>query len=165
MGLLRALKHARSARAERGYIMDVKFCRNKSEKNVIEKNLTEFATFECNLKGDTSITDPTIIIEAENPVTYNYCFIPQFNRYYFITDIISLRTNIWEIYMHVDVLMSFKDQIKTSRAIMDSTENEDNTNYLDNGIYKALAKDKTDIIKFGSGLLESGEYILITAGG
>lgn len=145
--------------------MEIKFCNNKSEKTVIEKILTEFNTLECNLKGDTSITDPTIIIEMENPSTYNYCFIPQFNRYYFITDIISLRTNLWEIYMHVDVLMSFKEQIKKSRAIMDSTETEENTDYLDNGIYKTLVKDKTDIIKFGSGFLDSGEYILITAGG
>lgn len=145
--------------------MDIKFCNNKSEKTVIEKILTEFNTLECNLKGDTSITDPTIIIEMENPSFYNYCYIPQFNRYYFITDIISLRTNLWEIYMHVDVLMSFKEQIKKSRAIMDSTETEENTDYLDNGIYKTLVKDKTDIIKFGSGFLDSGEYILITAGG
>ena len=41
----------------------------------------------------------------------NYAYIPEFNRYYFINDIISIRRNIWQLVMNVDVLMSYKDEL------------------------------------------------------
>lgn len=41
----------------------------------------------------------------------NYAYIPEFNRYYFINDIISIRRNIWQLIMNVDVLMSYKDEL------------------------------------------------------
>ena len=52
----------------------------------------------------------------------NYVYIPEFNRYYFINDIISIRTNMWRLNMHVDVLMSYKDSILKQNAFV--TRNE-----------------------------------------
>ena len=52
----------------------------------------------------------------------NYIYIPEFNRYYFITDIVSVRTNMWRLNMHVDVLMSYKDSILKQNAFV--TRNE-----------------------------------------
>lgn len=138
---------------------------NFSEKNVIEKYISTPYEIEGSLKNNTSITDPIILIEATYPITHNYCYIPTFLRYYFIVDIVNIRNNLWELKCHVDVLMSFKNDIKNSVGIMKNTENENNSRYFDNGIYKTLVKDKTDIISFANGFLDSGEYILITAGG
>jgi hypothetical protein len=39
------------------------------------------------------------------------------------------------------------------------------SNYLNGRQFVRLVKSKTDIITFPNGLLDSGEYILITAGG
>lgn len=52
----------------------------------------------------------------------NYAYIPEFNRYYFINDIISVRKNIWQLVMNVDVLMSYKDHILKLDAFV--TRNE-----------------------------------------
>ena len=145
--------------------MEIGLYNNYSEKNVIEKSIASLLPLNGTLKDDSSITDPIILIEIDTPVSYNYCYIPSFNRYYFIVDIISIRNNLWELYLHVDVLMSFKEDIKKSVAIMESTESENTSTYLDNGIYRTLSKDKTDIISFSSGFNSEGEYILITAGG
>ena len=54
----------------------------------------------------------------------NYVYIPEFNRYYFINDIISIRTNMWRLNMHVDVLMSYKKQIKQMNAFVNRNEFE-----------------------------------------
>ena len=145
--------------------MIIGLCNSYSEKNVIEKNISQPTELPGTLKGNTSITDPVFMIEMETPIYYNYCHIPTFGRYYFINQIVNIRNNVWEIHCHVDVLMSFKNDIKNCIAIMANTETEHNTTYLDNGVYKTLAKDKTDIISFSTGLKDSGEYILITAGG
>lgn len=48
----------------------------------------------------------------------NYAYIPEFNRYYFINDIISVRRNIWQLIMNVDVLMSYKDELLKLNAFV-----------------------------------------------
>lgn len=58
----------------------------------------------------------------------NYAYIPEFNRYYFINDIISVRKNIWQLVMNVDVLMSYKDHILKLDAFV--TRNEFDFNPL-----------------------------------
>lgn len=52
----------------------------------------------------------------------NYVHIPEFNRYYFITDIISIRQNLWRILLHVDVLMSYSNAILNTKGFI--TRNE-----------------------------------------
>lgn len=138
---------------------------SRDEKNVINKNLPEPYEIEGHLKGETSITDPIITIDLENPSSYNYAYIQAFGRYYFINDIKSIRNNLWELSMHVDVLMTYKNEIGNCTAIIDTTEETGLNNYLSNDSYKALVKTKTDIVNFPNGLNDDGEYILITAGG
>ena len=43
--------------------------------------------FDCVLKDDTSIVNPTIELSANNLTSYNYAQISDFGRYYFIRDI------------------------------------------------------------------------------
>ena len=145
--------------------MIIKLYISRNEKNVLNKSLSDPFELEGHLKGETSIVNPVITIDNENPALYNYVYIESFGRYYFVTDIKSIRTNIWELYLHVDVLMSFKEQIKNCSAVIDTTEKTGLNDYLSNDGYQRLVKDKTDIINFPYGLLENGEYILITAGG
>lgn len=118
------------------------------------------------LRGSTSVKTPVINIEGTNIPFYNYAYIDEFDRYYYITDVKSVRNNIWEVSFLCDVLMSFKNDILNAHALVDNSQDKKTTNYLASDIWSTLVKDKTDIINFsGSGLLDSGEYILITAGG
>lgn len=48
----------------------------------------------------------------------NYVYIPDFNRYYFINDITSVRQNLWRLTLHVDVLMSYKNEIGNTKAFV-----------------------------------------------
>lgn len=52
----------------------------------------------------------------------NYAYIPLFNRYYVINDIISVRLNVWQIRLSVDVLMSYKNQIRNLYAFINRNE-------------------------------------------
>lgn len=146
-------------------MVDLYLYQNTSEQNKLNKTLENEYHMEGNLKEQTSVSNPVIMIENENPTTYNYAYIPQFGRYYYIVDVSSVRNGLWQIAFKCDVLMSFKDYILQSDAIIKNTEVTDVTSYMDSDIWKALVKTKTDIVNFSSGLLESGEYILITAGG
>ena len=147
--------------------MTITLYKNNSERNCVNKVLSNMLTYTGTLRDSTSIKTPVINIAANaNIINYNYAFITEFHRYYFITDIKSVRNGIWEISFLCDVLMSFKDDILDSYAVIDHTTEHDTSDYLSSDIWTSLVKDKTDIINFsGSSLLDSGEYILITAGG
>lgn len=136
-----------------------------SERHAIQKNLQNAIEFVGSLRGESSVVSPTILIEMTNPSQYNYCFIPEFNRYYFITDITSVRTNLWRISCSVDVLMSYQAELLNLDVIVSADTAPDTEKYVSGDDWLTTVKTKTDVINFPSGLLDSGEYILITSGG
>ena len=145
--------------------MNIQLCSNTSEKNKINKAITNGITLSGSLKNESNIVNPSITINIDNPTIYNYAYIPDFNRYYFITNYISLRTGIWQINLKSDVLMSFKDSILSSEVLINKTETNGKNNYLSGSNWVNNCKTKTDILTFPNGLLDDGKYILITAGG
>lgn len=146
--------------------MIITFYNNISEKNVVRKTLNNPLSISGALREATSVTNPTITVESPVAIVgYNYCYIPDFGRYYYVVDVKSLRLDLWAVTLRVDVLMSFKDNILNTPAIIDHTTQQNITEYMSSNVWQSLVKDKTDIINFSSGLSESGGYVLITAGG
>lgn len=138
---------------------------NNSEKNKIGKTLTNDFSLSGTLRDATNIINPVILIEISEIGNYNYCYINNFNRYYFITDITVIRTGLFAISLMVDVLESFKSDIKNLSVILLNTQNVGSSNYLSSPVFRNNVKSKTDILNFPNGLNDSGEFILITAGG
>lgn len=136
-----------------------------SESNALDKVLQNSYELQGSLRSESSIINPTFLVQANNVTQYNYCFIPDFNRYYFITDIVSIRTNLWRVSCRVDVLMSFKTQILNLDVTISDATAPDIETYKNGEQWQALVKTKTDVINFPNGLLDNGEYILITSGG
>lgn len=148
--------------------MEITLYTNESEKNKLEKTITNSILLEGNLRDESSIINPVILISSNKediPYMYNYAYIPAFGRYYFITDIESVRTGIWRVSMHVDVLMSYKEQIKNLNVIINNSEETGANNYLSGNQWITNVKNTTSIVNFPNGLNDNGEFILITAGG
>ena len=145
--------------------MNIRLCNNSSEKNKIGKTLTEGVVLTGTLKESTNVLTPSIVIEGENFSEYNYSYIPQFHRYYFIESMEVIRLNLWRVNLTVDVLESFKTSIKAQKVIICDSEENGASDYIDGKQWKSKVKAFTDIINFPSGLNDSGEYILITVGG
>ena len=144
--------------------MEITLYYNSSEKNKINKTLSSVAVLSGSIKGESSIINPEILIEYNNPAAFNYCYIDAFSRYYFVKDVTVVRNNLLRLRLTIDVLESFKTQILAQHVIIDKNTNKFDYYLLDDN-WKVNAKTKTDIVNFPSGLLESGEFILITAGG
>lgn len=69
------------------------------------------STYNCVLIDETSLMDPVFKLDiGSNPIGKNYAYVPDFDRYYFITDITSSQ-NFWYITCTCDVMASFKTQI------------------------------------------------------
>ena len=136
-----------------------------SEKNRLDKNLTNMATLQGVLKAETSIIDPVILIEGEMSriAGCNYMTIPDFKRSFFITNIRSIRTGLFEISGHVDVLSSFKEELRTNNAIISKSENDWNL-YLNDGSLKTYQDSEVYTHPFPSGF-EGQQFVLTIAGG
>lgn len=141
------------------------------KRNKINKHGLFYNEWACNgfLRENTSFLHPIITIEKTTPPpknSYNYMRIPQFNRFYFINDIVSVRNNLWEIHADVDVLFSNYKDIYESKAILSKTEGVNNANlYLNDGSFVMDSHKFDQTVYFPNGLSENGHNILICAGG
>lgn len=145
--------------------MVITLCVNMSATNKIGKSLASMTAYEGTLREECSAINPVVLMQVDNPTGYNYGYIPDFGRYYYITDMVSVRTGLWRISFKVDVLESFRNEIISCSVILSDTENTGAETYLSGRVWKSKVKQLTDIMTFPSGLSESGHFILITAGG
>lgn len=142
--------------------MYINLYQNTSPPNYVNKSITEVISLEGTLREPTSIIDPVVIIERDTPMGFNYVHIPIFNRYYFVTGISSESNGLVAVSMHVDVLMTYKAQIRNMHAVIKRQENQYNL-YLDDGIFKAYQNTKHKLIKFPNSFTNFS-YILALAG-
>lgn len=70
-------------------------------------------SYQCVLKAVSSVLDPTIEIDAGTIYrpAYNYAYIGEYGRYYWVTDWTWINNRIWQASLSVDVLATYKDQI------------------------------------------------------
>lgn len=143
--------------------MNIILYNNASDNNVVHKVITQQSEITGSLKNETNIVNPVILIQSATPIVGNYAYIPVFGRYYYINDVKCIRNEIYEIEMHVDVLMSFN--LSSIQGILSESEKDEINRYLPSRGFVINSKHKTDIVPFPNGLNTTGEYILITAGG
>lgn len=137
---------------------------NNSDKTALDKNVTDIATLSGVLKGNTSIIDPVIVFDGDisSYINCNYMTIPTFGRAYFVNNITSVRNGVFEISAHVDVLSSFKTQIRGNTAIIRRQENNWNL-YLNDGVFKVYQNPMVLTKEFPTGF-DAPEFVLAVAG-
>ena len=140
--------------------------KNNSEKNCLDKNISNITTLSGVLKNETSIINPTILVEGSLSTisNCNYMTIDAFNRSYFITDIVSKTNSLIEISAHCDVLSSFKEGIRSNRGIVKKQSNEYNL-YLNDGTFKVNQNKKVFWYKSATtDFSVTGDYVLSVLG-
>lgn len=144
--------------------MNITFYQNISEYNAVNKSIRELTTITGTLREESSIIDPVITIsDIDNIVgSMNYAYIPEFNRYYFITNIESVRTNLWRVSFHVDVLYTYRAQIKSNSAIIERNENQYDLK-LNDGLFKTQQNPRIAQFPFPSGF-NTWNFVLAIAG-
>ena len=145
--------------------MNIVLYKNNSPNNYVTKQLASAITLTGSLRDESSVIDPIIMIEGDNLSTYNYLYIPQFSRFYFIRNVESVRTHLWRITCHVDVLNTYRSQIRSHMAIISKTASSDDSDlFIDDGDWYCENRKFNQVFSFSQGLNEEGTNILITAG-
>lgn len=112
---------------------DIAIYHNTAEPNRVDKTsfLTLVNTLWGALREECSIITPSILIKATSLPSFNYAYIPEFNRFYFVTGITSVRTGLWRIDLNVDVLMTYKSGILDLSAVIGRQEFSYNPDLVD----------------------------------
>lgn len=146
--------------------MEIKLYKTSSPRKKLVKDLTDEITLVGTLRAQSSVMSPTFTVQDTSVVGYNYCYIPDFGRWYYINGIDALRANLYELSLGIDVLMTYAAQIRKNYAIVDKVENIGASyNYINDGSWVNTNRMSQSIINFATGFNETGEFILITAGG
>lgn len=127
----------------------IKTYQNSSEPNKINKTKTLISEIDGTLRDACSLINPTIILELNGVPTFNYVYIESFRRYYFVTEITSVRKNLWSITLKVDVLESYKSLIYDLNAYVERNEFQFNNKIEDEDrvIQKGADYEVIDITK------------------
>ena len=91
--------------------IDVDFYTFNKKPNSTKRPDVNGVTYKCNLIEPTSFTAPDIALAVPaKPTSFNYAYIPEFSRYYYIQDW-AYSAGLWRASLSVDVLASYKDYI------------------------------------------------------
>ena len=141
--------------------MTVIFYTYNGIKNKINKILSSgFTVNDVIIQNDFDITNFDLLIKNSSfNLEYNYCFIPDLNRYYFIESVEKMNGSIYKIRITVDVLKSFSNQIENINAIITKSENPD-----DNFVNCEVSENYTsEVINLTDNFNHSGNLILVTS--
>ena len=83
---------------------------NKRQNSTKRPNLSQGTEIDVYLKDNTSLDDPVFVISGELR-TWSYCYAPSLSRYYFVTNIISISRNQYEVYCTMDAAATYRDSI------------------------------------------------------
>ena len=111
--------------------IDVKFYTFDKKPNSTKRPTGTATTFKCNLIEPTSFTVPDIaLVVPAKPTAYNYAYIPEFSRYYFIQDW-AYSAGLWRASLSVDVLASYRDYIGSQKQYVLRSASRSDGNIID----------------------------------
>ena len=65
-----------------------------------------------------NVLEPSFYVESATVPTYNYAYIADYGRYYFVRPPVWIGNNIWRLDMHVDPLYTYKTEIGSQSGII-----------------------------------------------
>lgn len=141
--------------------MTVIFYKYDGIKNKINKTLSNGITInDVIIQNDFDITDFELLIKNISfNSKYNYCYIQDLGRYYFIESVERMNGTIYKIRVSVDVLKSFSSQIENINAIITKSEKPDN-NFVN---CEKSETFESEVINLTDNFNHSGNLILVTS--
>lgn len=132
---------------------------NKSSYNTIGKELEKLDDINLKFFKDLETSTPVIIIDLKNIGDFNYIKIE--NKYYFVEHKTKRPNGLYDMYLRVDVLETYKEQILNSYVTVKQATNYNK--YLDDNLKNEVLKE-IDIYKSDKEIEFVDNNIMVTLG-
>lgn len=146
--------------------MTITLYNTTSPNNKINKTLTNATVLTGDFREETGLLSPVFRVEGMQNRSFNYAYIPDFNRYYYIEEYRSLGHNILELQLKVDVLMSYKATIYTTNAYIERASlNTAIDRDIDDGTLLSKANLTDYFYPYNTSInTTGGDVVLVTVG-
>ena len=143
------------------------------DKRKITKSFSSTITASASVYGDISILSPRLLVEYNSGIfSCNYCYIPEYNRYYYITNVNLSSGDRMIVSCSVDPLMSFSSEILSLNVTVTRQEYADD-NFLPDNFMTPTSRKNVEVYKIennvfnvrGGNAHSSENFILCLASG
>lgn len=101
---------------------------SKRSNSTLQPDTSSWFSAQVTFKLAKDIDVPTFILSMPSLASYpqyNYLYLVEFNAYYWITEIVSVRADVWEISAAMDVLATYKSAILATGCFVEYGFNTD----------------------------------------
>lgn len=137
----------------------IKFYRLQDDFRKINKTLENPIQKDCKIRTDIDIYNPILLLSEYDKI---YDYFEWNGLYYFVTALQYMANKIWRLSSHIDVLMSYKDDILQSTVRTAQTDNFDM--YYDGGDYQSQVKREIETFTSNVSLPTEKTTILVGVG-
>ena len=142
--------------------MNILLYKTTNANNDLNKTISDKVELVGALREASSVIAPRILIQS-NPIGYNYAYIPEFGRYYYIKNITAFRKGAYIVDLKCDVLMRFKEEILNMSGIVSRLTSGDE--YANRDIKTKCLETHRRLDFPETPFTRNGSYILISKGG
>ena len=142
--------------------MNILLYKTTNANNDLNKTINDKVELVGALREASSVIAPSILIQS-NPIGYNYAYIPEFGRYYYIKNITAFRKGAYIVDLKCDVLMSFKEEILNMSGIVSRLTT--GSPYVQRDVLCKVTETHKRIDFPATPFTRNGTYILIAKGG
>lgn len=98
---------------------------SKRKNSTLQPTALQGVELSCELKQPTSYKNPVFLFFVEDGFEWNY--LQWDNWYYFITDVVSVRNDLFEVHCALDVMATYKTEVGNTSAFVlyDTTANSE----------------------------------------
>lgn len=145
--------------------MVIKLYNNTSDPLKVGKTLQNELSITGDLRDSCDIEHPSIIIEGNTVLNYNYAYIPDFHRYYFFTKPPeAVAANLMRLELSEDYLETYKTEIRNTKAIIQRQERLFNK-YLTDEEYQSYSYEIISAYAFNTPFSKASVPYLTLLGG
>lgn len=145
-------------------MINIDFFKYKGEKITVNKELNEPFTLIGSFYSTVDLINPIVVLRGFDLTGYNYCYIEQLNRYYFINDVVLENNTDLRVYLNIDVIKTYENVILDSVATV--SESSSAGKYISSRNNTFDKRPKFEVLEFENDLFkESEEIIMITIKG
>lgn len=145
----------------------ITFWRFAKRSNSTARPSADGNTFNCELMDGSGIITPTALLDfgTANPTTYNYAYIAEFSRYYYIRDW-QYSAGLWYCALAVDVLASWRGEIGGYNTFIRLSSYDNSKRYPDNRYQHLSAPTIQNVMTPGpfTGTIANGCFVMAVVG-
>lgn len=137
----------------------VNFYQLSDDYRKLDKTLENPLVKQCNIRTDIDIYNPILLLHGYDS---QYDYFEWNGLYYFVTGATYMANKIWRVSSHIDVLTSYKTELKMSMVRTVQSANFDV--YFDGGDYQSLVTKEIEVFNSNVSLPTTKENILVGVG-